>query len=184
MAIRYSQNPNIEQIQHQWIALESISKNLSKAVVSAEDQQFYHHYGFDFAGIKLALQQKAAGKKLRGASTISQQTAKNVFLWPQRSWLRKGLEVWFTLLIEFIWTKERILEVYLNSIEMGEGVFGAQAAAAHWFKKSANKLTANEAALIAAILPNPNVYKAKPYSAYINKRRIWIRKQMRSFPFN
>ena len=183
MAIRYSQNTQIVTVSHQWVPLKAFSKHLIAAVVSSEDQQFFDHWGFDFAAIQLAIRTTIAGRKLRGASTISQQTAKNVFLWPQRSWVRKGLEVWFTLLIEGIWGKQRILEVYLNSIEMGTGVFGAQAAAEYWFNKSAKNLSANEAALIAAILPNPRVYKAKPYSAYINRRRLWIRNQMRNYPF-
>ena len=186
MAIRYIQSslnpesPPQYKTQHQWLDLVLISKHLQLAVISSEDQQFFSHYGFDFAAIKAAISHNNQGKKLRGGSTISQQTAKNVFLWPQRSWLRKGLEAWFTLLIELIWDKPRILEVYLNSIEMGEGVFGANAAAKYWFNKEAKHLTAQQAAAIAAILPNPRKYRATSASAYVKKRQRWILRQMRN----
>ena len=180
MAIRYVENSQIKQIAHQWQPLSKISVHLQRAVVSAEDQHFYQHKGFDFQAIKAAFQSNRTGKTLRGGSTISQQTAKNVFLWPQRSWVRKGLETWFTLLIELFWTKQRILEVYLNSIEMGDGIFGAEAAAKFWFNRSAKALNRQQAAAITAILPNPNKYRAHPASRYIKLRKAWIIKQMRN----
>lgn len=166
------------RLQHDWESLDNISPKLQLAVVCSEDQNYLKHYGFDFKAIEKAFQNNESGKRIRGGSTISQQTAKNVFLWPGRSYIRKAFEAYFTLLIELFWSKERIMEVYLNSIEMGDGVYGAQAAAQFWFKKNANKLTKDESAAIAAILPNPRVYKANPPSAYIAKRKAWIKTQM------
>ena len=160
--------------------MEEISDNLKLAVIASEDQNFPSHNGFDYKAIQKAMEDNKKGKRVRGASTISQQTAKNIFLWPQRSWFRKGLEVYFTFWIELLWSKERILEVYLNSIEMGKGVYGAEAAAQAWFKKSAENLTAYEAAAIAAILPNPREYRANPASSYIGGRQGWIVRQMRN----
>ncbi len=168
------------QLQHSWIPFDQISKNLSLAVVCSEDQNFMNHFGFDFRAIESALEAARKGeKRLRGASTISQQTAKNVFLWPGRSWVRKGLEVYFTILIEILWSKERILEVYMNSIEMGNGIYGAEAAARIYFKKNAATLSKNQAAAIAAVLPNPREYRANPPSPYIKSRIRWILQQMR-----
>ena len=167
--------------KHDWVSLDHISKNLQVAVICSEDQNFLAHGGFDIKAIEKAYEHNKTGKKLKGASTISQQTAKNVFLWPQRSWFRKGLEAYFTFLIEWIWSKERIIEVYLNSIEMGSGIYGAEAASQYWFKKSVSKLSPLEAAAIAAILPNPRVYKANPASSYIQARKAWIVKQMDYF---
>ena len=149
------------QLQHNWVSFNEISKNLSLAVVCSEDQNFMNHFGFDFKAIEQSVEASRKGKKrLRGASTISQQTAKNVFLWPGRSWVRKGFEVYFTVLIEILWSKERILEVYLNSIEMGNGIYGAEAASRAYFKKNAKNLSKTQAAAIAAVLPNPREYKA------------------------
>lgn len=165
-------------LKHDWVSLEEISPKLQLAVVCSEDQNYLNHFGFDFKAIEKALESNEKGKKIRGASTISQQTAKNVFLWPGRSYLRKGFEVYFTLLIEVFWSKERIMEVYLNSIEMGKGVYGAEAASKHWFKKSALNLNKDQSAAIAAILPNPLKYVANPPSPYIIKRKEWIKKQM------
>lgn len=156
---------------HEWVPIEEISINLQKAVIASEDGQFLNHNGFDFTAMKKAFSNNQKGKKLKGGSTISQQTAKNVFLWQGRSYIRKGLEAYYTLLIEVIWGKERIMEVYLNSIEMGDGVYGAQAASKHWFHKSAANLTKQDAASIAAILPSPRRYKAVNSSAYVNKRK-------------
>ncbi|MGY0391138.1 monofunctional biosynthetic peptidoglycan transglycosylase [Bizionia sp. KMM 8389] len=167
--------------KHDWVALKDISKNLQLAVICSEDQNFLKHHGFDFKAIEKAFESNKTGKRIKGGSTISQQTAKNVFLWPQRSWFRKGLEVYFTFLIEILWTKERIMEVYLNSIEMGPGIYGAESASKYWFKKSAADLTPSQAAAIAAILPNPLNYKATPATAYIARRKQWIVKQMRYF---
>lgn len=177
MGIRYFENPD-ERIEHRWVPFEEISNNLKLAVIGSEDQNFPHHNGFDMKAIEKAMEDNRQGKRVRGASTISQQTAKNVFLWPQRSWLRKGFEVYFTFLIETIWGKERILEVYLNSIEMGKGVYGAEAASQHWFRKSASNLSPYEAAAIAAILPNPRQYRANPASSYVEGRKAWIVRQM------
>ena len=177
MAIRYFEHPD-EEIRHDWVPMEEISPNLQLAVVASEDQNFLIHNGFDYEAIKKAIEENKTRKRARGASTISQQTAKNVFLWPQSSWLRKGFEVYFTFLIELFWSKERILEVYLNSIEMGQGVYGAEAAANFWFGKSAENLAPSEAAAIAAILPNPREYRANPASSYIQQRKNWIQRQM------
>lgn len=165
-------------LKHDWVPKEEISPKLQLAVVCSEDQNYLKHYGFDWGAIEKARKANESGKKLRGGSTISQQTAKNVFLWPGRSYIRKGLEAYFTLLIETFWSKERIMEVYLNSIEMGNGIYGAEAAAQHWFKKPAAKLNKDECAAIASILPNPRKYSANPPSAYINKRKAWIKQQM------
>jgi monofunctional biosynthetic peptidoglycan transglycosylase len=184
---------NIEQwsqgkpatLTHQWVSMDNISPNLAKAVVVSEDQKFSEHFGFDMEAMEKAYEGNKKGKKIKGGSTITQQTAKNVFLWPQRSYIRKGFELYFTFLIEVIWSKERILEVYLNSIEMGDGVYGAEAAAQHWFRKSAKKLSTYEAASIAAILPNPRKYKAVRSSNYVERRKNWIVRQMGYFgPLN
>jgi len=156
---------------HDWVPLEEISPNLQKAVIASEDGNFLKHSGFDFKAMQKAYKNNKKGKKLKGGSTISQQTAKNVFLWQGRSYVRKGLEAYFTVLIELIWGKERIMEVYLNSIEMGNGVYGAQEAARVWYKKPAKDLTKREAAGIAAILPNPRKYKAVNSSSYIERRK-------------
>lgn len=165
-------------MKHDWVSLEQISPKLQLAVVCSEDQNYLNHYGFDFKAIEKAMKSNEEGKKLRGASTISQQTAKNVFLWPGRSYIRKAFEVYFTLLIELCWSKERIMEVYLNSIEMGNGIYGAESAAQFWFKTSAKNLSKDQSAAIAAILPNPLKYIANPPGAYISKRKAWIKQQM------
>ncbi|GAA4233809.1 monofunctional biosynthetic peptidoglycan transglycosylase [Postechiella marina] len=184
MVIRYFE-PSKEEVKtfwkHDWVPLNKISKNLQLAVICSEDQNFLKHNGFDFKAIEKAFEFNKKGKRIKGGSTISQQTAKNVFLWPERSWLRKGLETYFTFLIEFCWSKERIIEVYLNSIEMGKGIYGAEAASKYWFNKQANTLSKFEAAAMASILPNPRVYKANPASNYIKDRTVWITKQMMYF---
>ena len=164
---------------HTWVPIENISKNLQKAVIASEDGTFLIHHGFDFTAMQKALKNNQKGRKIKGGSTISQQTAKNVFLWQGRSYIRKGFEAYFTVLIELIWGKERIMEVYLNSIEMGDGVYGAQAAAEYWYRKDASNLTAREAAGIAAILPNPRKFKASNSTVYINKRKDKIVRVMR-----
>lgn len=165
-------------MEHDWVPLEEISPKLQLAVVCSEDQNYLKHYGFDIGAIKKAMKENEEGKRFRGGSTITQQTAKNVFLWQGRSYLRKACEAWFTLLIETFWSKERIMEVYLNSIEMGNGIYGAEAAAQHWFHKPAKKLTKDEAAAIAAILPSPLRLKANPATEYVAKRKAWIKQQM------
>jgi monofunctional glycosyltransferase len=177
---QYRENKKLE-LKHNWVSIENISTNLQLAVICGEDQHFLTHNGFDIKAIEKAIEHNKKGKKIRGASTISQQTAKNVFLWPQRSWFRKGLETYFTFLIELFWSKERIMEVYLNSIEMGHGIYGAEAASQYWFKKSAIKLNKNEAAVLAAILPNPLRYRANPATSYIQSRKNWIVNQMSYF---
>ena len=162
-------------IRRQWMPLERISPHLIRAVIASEDNEFCHHWGIDFKEIEAAWKRaQRNGNRLRGASTISQQTAKNVFLWSGRSYLRKGLEVYFTGLIEVFWPKRRIMEVYLNVIEWGPGVFGAEAAARHWFRKPASRLTRIEAARLAAILPNPNRYRANPPGPYVDGRSYTI----------
>ncbi len=181
MVIRKLQSKNKYTIRHQWKPLSKISKTLQLAVICSEDQRFIEHHGFDKKAIQKAMIEYKSGKRLRGASTISQQTAKNVFLWPHRSWVRKGLETYFTFLIETFWSKERILEIYLNSIEMGNGIYGAQAAAQFWFNTNAAGLKRDEAAAIAAILPNPNRFLANPASKYTEKRKKWIIVQMRNY---
>lgn len=156
-----------------------MSPNIRLAVMASEDQLFPDHNGFDIKSIKKALESnKKKTKRIRGASTISQQVAKNVFLWQGRSWFRKGLEVYFTFMIEVFWSKERILEMYLNVAEMGKGIFGVEAASRAYFKKSAQKLTRTEAAMIAACLPNPKKYVVQPPSRYITRRYPWILNQM------
>ena len=164
---------------HDWVPIEEISPNLQKAVIASEDDLFLTHNGFNFDAMYKAFKNNNRGKKLKGGSTISQQTAKNVFLWQGRSYLRKGLEAYFTVLIEMLWSKERIMEVYLNSIEMADGVYGAQAAAQHWYHKDAINLTKYEAAGIAAILPNPRKFRAIRSSGYTERRKGRIVKLMR-----
>lgn len=180
MGIRYFQNPD-EEISHDWVPIEEISPYLQLAVIASEDQNFEIHHGFDVKAIKKVLKKHDEGEKMRGASSISQQTAKNVFLWPGRSWVRKGFETYFTFLIELFWSKERILEVYLNSIEMGKGVYGAKAASEYWFGKPPDRLSQREAAALAAILPNPRNYQANPPTTYIQRRIGWIVRQMRYY---
>ncbi|HMR19035.1 MAG TPA: monofunctional biosynthetic peptidoglycan transglycosylase [Sphingobacterium sp.] len=158
------------KIEKKWLAYGELSNNLKRAAIAGEDAHFLSHNGFDTKAIKEAIEKNKAGKNLRGGSTISQQVAKNVFLWPERSWLRKGLEAYFTVLIEFFWSKKRILEVYLNVIETGQGVYGAEAAAHYYFHKSAKSLTKKEAALIIAVLPNPRKWDARRPSNYVNSR--------------
>ena len=169
---------NDDEMQHKWVPIEEISENMALAVVSSEDNLFMSHSGFDFNQIQKAIEEAEKTGRQRGASTISQQTAKNVFLWNGRSWVRKGLEAYFTVLIEAIWGKERIMEVYLNSIEMGPGIYGAEAVAQAHFGKSASKLTRREAALIAATLPNPLKYSSKNPSKYMRKRQRQISRLM------
>ena len=182
MAIRFVENKMDGKeviFSHDWEPIENISINIQKAVIASEDSNFMNHSGFDFEAIEKAMKNNDEGKKIKGGSTISQQTAKNVFLWQDRTYLRKGLEAYFTVLIELIWSKERIMEVYLNSIEMGNGVYGVQAASQHWYSKNAADLSKREAAGIAAILPNPRKFKASNSSAYINRRKDRIVRHMR-----
>lgn len=163
-----------------WVDMDDISPFMGLAVIAAEDQTFPRHWGFDVAAIEKALSHNQRHEtRIRGASTLSQQTAKNVFLWDGRSWLRKGLEAGLTVGIETVWSKKRILTVYLNVAEFGTGVFGVEAAAQRYFHKPASKLTMSEAALLAAVLPNPIRFKADAPSGYVRSRQAWILRQMR-----
>jgi monofunctional biosynthetic peptidoglycan transglycosylase len=164
------------KITRDWMSIGEISPDLPLAVIASEDNRFMEHHGFDLDAIEKAREynERKEGKRVRGASTISQQTAKNVFLWPQRSWVRKGFEVYFTVLIEFLWSKKRIMEVYLNVVEMGKGIYGAQAASEAYFGKPALKLTRSEAALIAACLPSPLKSNPSSPTGYLIGRQQWI----------
>lgn len=168
------------KLKRDYISYDEMGDNIKIAVVSSEDQKFPVHNGFDIDGIQKAIEKNKSGKKLHGGSTISQQVAKNVFLWQGRSWLRKGLEVYFTFMIEKIWNKQRILEMYLNTSEMGIGVFGIEAASEYYFNKPAKDLTKNEAARIAAALPLPRKYNVNPPSPFISRRAANIQRQMRN----
>lgn len=166
-------------MKRDYVSNENISSNAKLAVIASEDQLFTDHEGFDWKSIKKAMAyNKRKPNRIRGASTISQQVAKNVFLWQGRSWFRKGLEVYFTFMIEVFWGKERILDVYLNTIEMGEGIFGIEAASKIYFNKPAKNLSRQEAAMIAACLPNPKRFKVKPLSNYVASRSQWVLQQM------
>ncbi|MCM8737248.1 monofunctional biosynthetic peptidoglycan transglycosylase [Azospirillum sp. A1-3] len=165
-------------LSRDWEPLERISPALAEAVIASEDTGFCGHGGFDWAAIEDAFEDNEEGKRLRGGSTISQQTAKNAFLWPDRSWTRKGAETWFTLLIESLWSKRRILEVYLNIVEWDDGVYGAEAAARHHFHKSAAALTRREAALLAVVLPNPRNWSPSRPGPYVARRAGVIERRM------
>ncbi len=164
--------------EHDWVSIDEMSQWMPRAVIASEDGRFYQHHGFDTIEIERAIEENKQGKRQRGASTISQQTAKNVFLWPAHSWVRKGLEAYFTVLIECMWPKERILEVYLNSIEMGAGIYGIEAAALHYFGKPASALTKRECALIAVSLPDPIRRDPANPSSYLNRRASKISRYM------
>ena len=170
------------KLSHDWEPLENISPSLPVAVMASEDARFLEHHGFDYKAIEHAAKRNLEHPEKRklGASTISQQTAKNVFLWPGRSWVRKGFEAYFTVLIEMLWSKQRIMEVYLNSIEMGEGIYGAQAVAEEHFNKDAKDLSRSECALIAVTLPNPRKFSSKNPSAYMQKRQARILREMKA----
>lgn len=169
------------KLQHRWVSIDKMSPDLPVAVMASEDGRFLEHHGFDFKAIEHAAKEnmKKDRKRKLGASTISQQTAKNVFLWPGRTWVRKGLEAYFTMLIELLWSKERIMEVYLNSIEMGEGIYGAEAVAEEHFGCSAAELTRSQCALVAATLPNPRKYNSADPSQYMKKRQRRILREMK-----
>jgi monofunctional biosynthetic peptidoglycan transglycosylase len=167
------------RVAYSWRDSRRISRNLPIALVAAEDQTFPEHHGFDFKAIDKARVNNQRGRRVRGASTISQQVAKNLFLWGGRSYVRKGLEAWYTVLIEFLWPKPRILEVYANIAEFGDGVYGAEAAARSFFGKPAARLSAGESARLAAVLPNPKRYNARNPGAYVQRRARWIERQVR-----
>ena len=177
--VQQVQNDETIRMKHHWVPIEEMSPYMPIAALSSEDSEFENHNGFDFKQIKKALKEREERGRKRGASTISQQTAKNVFLWPQASWVRKGIEAYFTVLIEFIWGKERIMEVYLNSIEMGDGIYGVEAVAQQHFNTKASNLSKQQCALIAATLPNPLKFSSKNPSKYMIKRQGWILRQMR-----
>ncbi|MDR3670575.1 MAG: monofunctional biosynthetic peptidoglycan transglycosylase [Holophaga sp.] len=164
---------------HRWVPLEQIAPSMGVAVIAAEDQNFEEHFGFDWQAIEKAIAHNEHSRKKRGASTVSQQTAKNLFLWESRSWVRKGVEVYFTLLLETLWSKRRILEVYLNIVEFGDGVFGVDAAAHKFFGRPARAINPGQAALLAAVLPNPHRFRADAPSSYLRGRQGWILRQMR-----
>ncbi len=167
------------RVAYHWRDLEAISPHLPLAVIAAEDQRFASHHGFDLEAIEKALEHNARGKRVRGGSTISQQVAKNLFLWSGRSWLRKGLEAWYTVLVEAMWSKRRILEVHVNVAEFGDGIYGAQAAARTFWGKDAQALSAAQSARLAAVLPSPRRYSARHPGPYVQRRAAWIERQMR-----
>ena len=167
-----------QKLDRDYISFDEMGRNIKKAVIASEDQNFYRHNGFDFQAIQKAFADNQKGKKLKGGSTISQQTAKNIFLWNGRSYVRKGLEAIFTFIIEKVWSKDIILERYLNSIEMGQRVFGVEAASHYYFGKSSADLTKSEAAWIAVCLPNPKKYNPKNPSSYLSRKHSWVMRQM------
>ncbi len=171
--------PRVKSIDYQWVSSENISSYAKLAVIAGEDQLFFSHYGFDVTSILASIKHFQRGGQLRGASTISQQTAKNLFLTPSKSFIRKGLEVWFTVLLELFWDKARILEVYLNIAEFGDHLFGIEAASQHYYGISAKQLTPAQSAMLAATLPNPIHFKATQPSNYLIRRQQWILRQMR-----
>jgi len=164
---------------YQWVEFDRIAPPMAAAVIAAEDQNFSSHHGFDWDAIQRAMDYDENGNKLRGASTMTQQTAKNLFLWPDRNWLRKGFEAYLTVLLEGLWGKRRILETYLNIVEFGDGIYGVEAASQRFFHKSSVHLTPEDAALLAAVLPNPHRLKANAPSNYVRERQQWILRQMR-----
>jgi len=166
-------------VRYDWVSRDKISRRAALAVMAAEDQKFLSHAGFDVESIRKVWKRNGRRRQLRGASTVSQQVAKNLWLWPDRSWLRKGLEAWFTLWVELLWPKERILEVYLNIAQFGPNVFGVEAASRLYFRKPAAGLTEPEAALLAAVLPNPRVYRVPNPSHYTTRRQAWVQSQAR-----
>ncbi|MEO8313878.1 MAG: monofunctional biosynthetic peptidoglycan transglycosylase [Pseudomonadota bacterium] len=174
----FDDKPGSLAVQRQWRDFNQISPQLALAVIAAEDQQFPDHNGFDFKQIQKAMDEAERGGRSRGASTITQQVAKNLFLWSGRSYLRKGLEAWFTLLMEVLWPKQRILEVYLNVAEFGRGIYGAEAAAQAYFHKPARNLSRAEAARLAAVLPSPRRYRADNPGPYVQQRQLQIEAQM------
>ena len=167
------------RLSYSWRSADRISRNLPIALVAAEDQTFPDHHGFDFKAIDKAIDNNQRGRKVRGASTISQQVAKNLFLWSGRSYLRKGLEAWYTVLIEVLWPKQRIIEVYANVAEFGDGVYGAEAAARRFFGKPASALSTSESARMAAVLPSPRRYSVSKPGPYVQRRARWIERQVR-----
>ncbi len=172
------QHPQPYTPKYDWVSLDKMAPAMEVAVIASEDQNFFRHHGFDWGAIEKAVDYNERAKRVRGASTLTQQTAKNLFLWPGRDWTRKGVEAFFTVLMETCWSKPHILETYLNIVEFGNGVFGVEAAARKYFHKPASRLTAAEAALLAAVLPNPHQLRVDAPSAYVRERQQWILQQM------
>ena len=170
---------SMPKVQHDWVRLEAVSPEMQLAVIAAEDQLFPQHHGFDWEAIFAAVDYNRESERIRGGSTITQQTAKNLFLYPARSWIRKGIEAYFALLMEILWPKTRILEVYLNIVEFGPNIYGVEAAARHFFGRSAANLSRTQASRMAAVLPNPYQYRVQPPLGYVTRRSAWIRQQMR-----
>ncbi len=181
--IDFQNDKGFVRIHYHWVDKEKISPYIFAAVIASEDQRFYQHSGFDFNAIASALEERLNGHRLRGASTISQQVAKNLFLSPSRSLWRKAAEVWFTLLIESVWDKQRILEVYVNIAEFGDHIFGIESASRHFFDIPAKRLSASRAALLAATLPNPKKFRANHPSNYVQKKQQWILQQMKNLGY-
>ncbi|GAB4258584.1 MAG: monofunctional biosynthetic peptidoglycan transglycosylase [Methylomicrobium sp.] len=179
----YLQHRNFKHLDYRWVDRKQISRYAFSAVIASEDQRFFEHNGFDFDSIRKAVDARLSGGKLRGASTISQQVAKNLFLSPSKSFWRKGIEAWFTVLIECLWPKDRIVEVYLNIAEFGDHLFGIEAASKRYFGISSKHLDPKQAALLAATLPNPHRFKANAPTPYLYKRRAWILKQMHNLNY-
>lgn len=171
---------NFELVKYQWVDYDNVSPNIPISIVAAEDQNFPNHFGFDFKQIEKAMKQNKKGKRIRGASTISQQVAKNLFLWEGKNFVRKGIEAYFTILIELLWDKKRILEVHMNIAEFGENIFGVGIASLAYYKKSPGKLTLSQSALLAAVLPNPLKYSVVKPSGYVRGRQNWIIRQVNS----
>lgn len=168
-----------DEVRHEWVDLDEISRNMQLAVIAAEDQRYPDHWGFDLNAMAAAFKHNERSSRVRGASTLSQQTAKNLYLCSWRSYIRKALEAWFTLLMELLLSKERILEIYLNIVEFGPGIYGVEAASQHYFHTSAARLSSHQAALLAAVLPNPYRFNASAPSRYVQRRANWIAQQMR-----
>ncbi len=179
-SVAWWQDDRTFRFRHEWTRWQDISPQAKLAVIAAEDQKFTEHFGFDLKSISSALDDRRNGGRIRGASTLSQQVAKNLFLWPGQSWVRKGLEAWFTLLIESCLSKQRILEIYLNVAEFGKGIYGVGAASEAFYRKPAARLNATDAAMLAAVLPNPKRFKVNAASGYVRKRQQWILGQMRA----
>ena len=171
-------SPGKYSATYRWVSLDKIAPAMGTAVIASEDQNFPQHFGFDFAAIQRALGHNGRSAKTKGASTITQQTAKNLFLWSRRSWLRKGVEAYFTVLLETFWSKRRILETYLNIVEFGDGIYGVEAAAQHYFRKPASQLNPEEAAILAAVLPSPRRYRVNSPGPYVREQQQRILQQM------
>jgi monofunctional glycosyltransferase len=179
-AVGAAADGRMPKFEKDWVSFDEMTPRLARAAIAAEDIKFLEHAGFDWEAITKAIEHNNRGRRVRGGSTISQQVAKNVFLWPARSWIRKGFEAYFTVLIETFWTKKRIMEVYLNVVELGDGIYGVEAASQLYFKRPAEKLSENQAALLISVLPNPRVFKVDRPSGYVRFRQSMIQRRMRT----